>query len=192
MCDYKPEVVAEINRLIELDAIQGPITTWTAVRTVLVREKIARAQTVGSQDLMCHPSNSGSLGVNAFTAHRTGSRIMSIGCDKSELEKSVCIELNPAAELREKQLTFNRELVTRAAGLLAPVEGSERYLSLGGGHAAAFFRAVRSGCKTNEPILHGSSGCLNAGDLVAKDSVFSECLTHGWSQVVLPWKVELV
>eukprot|EP00972_Heterocapsa_arctica_P006852 1002454-Heterocapsa_arctica.AAC.1 len=63
--------------------------------------------------------------------------------------------------------------------------GSERLLSLGGGHAVAFARAVMAGCATPQLDLKDSDGNLNEKTLSARDAIFGGCLQSGWKHTVL-------
>ena len=63
-----------------------------------------------------------------------------VGARLDKLEDSVAFEIGLGAE-REAQLYFNSELVRKAGGLLAPATGTERFLTVGGGHTTAFCRA---------------------------------------------------
>jgi hypothetical protein len=92
--------------------------------------------------LLCHPRNRDKFGLNAFEAHRLGKRIANIGFRVSELVNCTCIEVDPTDAQYETQLDFNRKLVAAAGGLLAEIRGTEKYLTLGGGHLTAFLEAV--------------------------------------------------
>lgn len=186
-----PKVVQLVQNLIDKDQLLGPVTLWKQIRSLLEHHKlIFELQSVSPNVVLCHPSNRGQLGLNAHTAHRCGSRILSVGCDRDELEKAVSIEMQPDPLQREAQIRFNQALVDRSHRLLAPVNGSERYLSLGGGHAVAFARAVLAGCPTPQADLKDTDGHLNEKTLTAKDATFGMCLA-GWRHTVISFKCEL-
>jgi hypothetical protein len=188
---YRTEIVVRVQQLLDDVTNMGPVTIWKMIKTILMDASIIYEVEASPTTVLCHPSNRGKLGLNPFTAHRTGSRILSIGCDRDELEKSVCIEINPDPAIKDEQLQFNQALIDRSQGLFSAMNGSERFLSLGGGHAVAFCRAVLAGCRTTEASIMDSDGMLNSGTLTAKDRVFGECL-KGWKQTVLPWQAEVV
>ena len=187
-----PDAALAVQCLIDKDQLLGPVTLWKQIKIILEEQQlIFDLQNVSPTVVLCHPANRGQLGLNPHTAHRTGSRILSVGCDRDELEKAVCIEMQPGPQQRAEQLAFNQALVDRSQGLLAPINGSERLLSLGGGHAVAFARAVVAGCTTAQADLKDTNGHLNSKTLGAKDAIFGDCL-NGWKHTVLSFKCELV
>lgn len=185
---YPADVVASVKRVLE-DTAAGPVAAWKLIEKTLKSHNILYTTVISPEHVLCHPSNRGQLGLNPRTAHRTGSRILAIGCDRSELEKAVCIEICPEKTGRDFQVAFNMDLVQRSGGLLAPVSGAERYMSLGGGHAIAFFRACLHGCDTSEASIADTEGKLNLSTFSHKDATFAEC-TRGWQVTVLPWLVQ--
>ena len=156
---YDPAIVKQISDLLTREDM-GPLSIWNDVKKILLDEGIAyEVPVVCPSRVLCHTENRGGLGLNPKTCHRTGARILRIGCDRDELEKTVSMELHPSRS--EEQFRFNRELVERSAGLLAPVSGNEKHLTLGGGHATAFFKAVLAGCVTSEATLKDIHGKLS-------------------------------
>ena len=70
-------------------------------------------------------------------------------------------------------------MVAASDGLLAPNTGSEKYLSVAGGHFAAFCKAGIAGCKSSEPSIANAAGCVDIEKL-KKDPVFKKLLEDGW------------
>ena len=56
---------------------------------------------------------------------------------------------------------MNKAKVAASDGLLAPITGSEKYLSATGGHFEAFCKASIAGCKTSEPAVANDVGCVD-------------------------------
>ncbi|CAE7458044.1 unnamed protein product [Symbiodinium sp. CCMP2592] len=110
------------------------------------------------------------------------------GFDKSYLHSS-CFQLSENPDLRARQVAFNQKQVEQAAGLLAPVNGTERYLSVSSGHTTQFLKALWAGCRTSEGSL-ATNGFLSKEVLCGKDPVLREVMLHGWSWVIVSWAVE--
>ena len=70
-----------------------------------------------------------------------------------ELKNAVAFELSADPEKRAEQIAFNHKLILGAAGLLAEITGSERYLSIGTGHTMAICRASNTRRRTTEKML---------------------------------------
>ena len=118
-----------------------PATAWQDIKDTLIEERIARVATVKPGLVLVHMQNRGGLGVNPFNVHRNGAKIKSNGVVTEELEKAVVIEISPSPTVAAKQHAFNVDLILRSKGLLAPMNGSEIYLSLGSGHTIKFLSA---------------------------------------------------
>ena len=86
--------------------------------------------------------------INPFNMHRNGMKMVDMGVDLTELEKAVVIEMMPMNPARMAQARVNEALIEASKGLMAPSTGKEKYCSLGTGHAIAFIRAGKAGCKT--------------------------------------------
>ena len=75
---------------------------------------------------------------------------MQIGCDERQLQNAVLFEISRDATTKAKQIAVNQNLIELSGGLLAPLTGMERGLSVGCGHFTAFVRAAQAGCHTHE------------------------------------------
>jgi hypothetical protein len=118
---FTDDIRRRVQDLVDQDVSCGPITIWKSIKAILVEASIAyEIDNVPPTVVLCHPHNRGKLGINPFTAHRTGARIISVGCDKDELDKAVSIEISPHADSKKAQLDFNKALVDRSQGLMAP------------------------------------------------------------------------
>ena len=93
---------------------------------------------INAKHFLTHKANRGGLLLSPHNVHRNGARIHLIGADLQQLTNSLCMELAMSGKLREEHLAKNELLIERAAGLLAPINGSERFITLGCGHTAAF------------------------------------------------------
>ena len=187
MPDMDAEQIENVNRLIEAS---GPILSrYEKVMKILKDANMTQTPTILPSQILCHPCNRAKLGLNPFEVHRVGKKVVDVGFSRDELRGAVCIEVHPDKTVSDEQYAFNAELISHSDGLLAPVSGRETYLSLGGGHMAAFLRAVDTGAKTSEPSLADECGCLNKQKIM-RDEVLQEVLSSGYEWTVLSWKTQ--
>ena len=76
-----PQMVLDQVKGIIGDETKGSITRWTAVKELLLAEKIAYEIELHPSMLLVHPENRAKLGVNPYNAHRVGAFIKSAGSD---------------------------------------------------------------------------------------------------------------
>ena len=103
---------------------------------------------------------------------------------------SVCFELSVDGEQRSTNLKQSRELIARSKGLLAEINGRERYLSVGCGHTAAFVKLAKVGGRTSEPSLQDNVGKIDVGKH-RRNPEFSAMLDEGWEWVVIDASVDV-
>lgn len=190
---YSQVLVEKIQSIIDKDPkVVGPITKWGLVLDILKVHKIAYVvEDIDPDMMLVHPDNRSKLGVNPFNAHRVGAYIHRVGADMELLTKATCSELSPIEATRKRQIDFNHQLVSSSAGMLAPVSGAERYVSLGCGHTAQFIKAVRANCTTPQPSIADDSGRLNIQRITKDDPNLKRMIERGWSWTVLPWQCEV-
>jgi hypothetical protein len=135
--------------------------------------------------ILVHPKNRAGLGLSWHNVHRNGSIIRAVGASLKQLGNAYCIEMSTDAERARQQTNFNHDLSQRSAGLLAKVTGSERYLSLGCGHTAAFCRAAEAHCKTPQVCIADAEGRIDL-QKIYKDPIFKTMCTEGWTWNVIP------
>jgi hypothetical protein len=161
---YSQMLIDRVKDII-CDDTKGTITRWTAVKEILLTEKIAYEVELHTSMLLVHPENRAKLGVNPYNAHRVGAFIKSVGADLKQLSNAVAFELNPLDPARSNQIGFNRSLVDNAGGLLAPLTGGERYLTVSCGHTAQWVKAVNARCTSPQKQLLGSAGFMSPEEL---------------------------
>ena len=115
---------------------------WNKIIDVLSKAKLVTTRVCKLSELLVHPRNRSGLGVNAFNAHANLAVIKAVGADRKELKKATAFELCPLGDTQQAQLAFNHRLVEQSDGLLSPVCGSERLLTVACSHTVAGFRAV--------------------------------------------------
>ena len=74
--------------------------------------------------------------------------------------------------------------------MLAPVNGSERFMSVSCGHTAQFCKAAIASCKTPQSTLADVTGHLNVQIVMAGDKALQTMLEKGWAWTIIPWQVE--
>ena len=80
---------------------------------------------INAEFTLTHKANRGGLLLSPHNVHRNGSRIYQCGADLKQLTNALCMELAASGRVREEHLTKNALLIGRAAGLLAPINGSD-------------------------------------------------------------------
>ena len=147
---------------------------------MLRESKLAWSQKIHVERLLVHPENRGKTGINPYNAQKTGALILKLGADMGELVKSTCFEISPDSAKMQEQLKFNSQLVEAASGLLAPVCGVERFLTVSSSHTAAFCRSVLHGCKSPNWSIDGK---LHKAHYIV-DPQFKVMLEEGWNRKV--------
>ena len=161
----------------------------------LIAQNVAYYTTALPEAFLVHPSNRGGLMLNHFDVHDKGKTMLKIGVQLSKLVDSVAFELSSDPTKRAKQLDKNKELVSSSKGMLAPVSGAERFLTVGTSHTMAFCKAVNAGCVTNVDDL-SSTGVLSLSSILAskqngsEDHPFKNMCTDGWKWLIIPSFVE--
>ena len=175
------------------DGKLAPITAWKDCIDRLIEGKVAKKLVAEPGDFIIHPQNLSGFGATAYDVHRVGKMFNQIGVDPSELEKAAAFERMPMDPMSAAQVAFNEKLISASKGMLAPLTCSERFCSVGAGHAAEFFKAARAVCSTSEPTLVDPSmgGKMNAETFLSQDPRFHSALRKGWLWAILPWQAEV-
>jgi hypothetical protein len=127
---------------------------------ILERHKLVyKLETVLPKYFLTHKYNRGGLMLSPHNAHRNAQRLfISRAADKKQLINAVCFELPPDGPARESHLAANAQLIDRSDGLLAPMTGEERYITVGCGHTVAFAKNTAVGGKTPAKDLQDATG----------------------------------
>ena len=134
--------------------------------------------------ILPHMRNRGGLLLSPHNLHRNGGRIHKVGADLKQLTNAYGIELAEEGELRAANISANESLVNRSNGLLAPVTGAERFLSLGCGHTAGFCKACYVPCKTTEASIANDEGLIDV-EKIKKDRAFKTMIEVGWKWTIV-------
>ena len=185
------EVCTAIDALVK-DGERGARTRWGEIKAALVDANLAQLTHLHPNMLLCHNDNRGGHGLNAFNSHMLAWKISKVGGDVSELLHACCIEISANAETRKKQLDFNTSLVQRSGGLLSPLLGGEKFLTLSCGHTVGAARAINANCVTTLPALKDlvKDDQLTVKGVCGSDAVYTNMVTSGWQWLVIDQVVE--
>ena len=148
---YSQELVEEGDRILEqADGTGTPILT-VALEFLDFCEKnnLMYKDVLHSKFVLCHPKNRGSLGLNPYNCHLNLASVYRVGANPAELHGAVAIEISAKRGAKECEIRSNEQFVRLAGGLLAPLSGAERVLSVGCGHMAGACRAANAACRTS-------------------------------------------
>ena len=177
-------VVTAVDQILSSDG--GSLTKWNQVLTTLKDANIAYERVARVEEIMVHPCNRGGLGLNAHEVHKTLAVVRAVGADGSYQHKATAFEMVQSGEKQKAQLSFNQQLIDRSAGLLAPLTGRERLLSVANSHFSAGCRAIIAGCCTTMPSLQDPTGKLNLLQVTDGDPEFKRIIEQGWTWTVIP------
>ncbi len=190
---YEKELVDSVKAILEnkVDGM-GALTKWNVILKILWEHHIPYKRIVKLTELMVHPKNRGGLGVNPHDAHEIIAKVKRIGADIEHLRKATAFELSPFPEEQQAQRNFNVKLVERSGGLLAPISGEERLLTVACSHFSQGCRAALAGCKTPEADLKNPDGTINVQSLLVGkgNHDWKKILNEGIEFTILPAAVE--
>ena len=181
-------VIEQVKAISEDTSI--PLLSATKqIQSILLEAGLAYRQKMLASCVLVHPSHRSKLGLNPYNVHRNGRMIMQIGCDERQLQNAVLFEISRDATTKAKQIAVNQKLIELSGGLLAPLTGMERGLSVGCGHFTAFVRAAQAGCHTHELGIANSDKRIYFSKL-RRDTTFAKLLDEGWEWFVISESVE--
>ena len=74
-----------------------------------------------------------------------------MGGDRKALVNALACELAPVGNAkRDEHIEFNKRRINKSNDRLAPVNGTERFVTLGCGHTVAFWKTAQLASKTPE------------------------------------------
>ena len=164
----------------------GKLSRWNAIKDILTANHLCYKRKVQIGECMVHRLNRGGLGLNAYNAHKTLAVIKAVGCDTEHLKKATAFELpTDHAELR-MHLDCNKSLIQSADGMLAPLTGEERLLTVACSHTVAGFRAAKAMCRSPQPALQDENGKINMLSLTADDPTLRDVIDNGFEFTIIP------
>ncbi len=173
------------------DHLIAPITAYNDIWDILLEQNIVKTVTLQVDQMGCHMSNRGTLGLNGHNVHKNGAEVDKVGVDFNELTKAACFQVCPFDPKKSEQIGWNQKLADDAKGLLATLTGKETHLSVGTGHFAAWVRAVKFGCRTPYKSMADERGFLLPDRFKQKDHRMKKLLEKGWDWREFPWQCEV-
>ena len=151
---------------------------------------IGYEERVDPELMLVHGANRAEFMLNHNDCHERGDAIVDAGVKQpvGGMAYEICPIIGDP--LREFHLRRNAEIIERSGGMLAPISGKERFLTIATSNCGQFGKAAKAGCTTNQPNLADKSGNLSVSYLTNKDQGFTEYF-KGWNIFVLPWTAEL-
>ncbi|CAE7323802.1 unnamed protein product [Symbiodinium sp. CCMP2592] len=186
--DVTPELQKAVQAVLD-DTSVPLLSRWQRVADKLVEGGLAWRAKLQASSMLVHNHNRGGLGVSGHGCHLKGEALAKSGFDMKFLHSAVCFEISHEPSRLAEQLEFNRKLVEQASGLLAPLQGAERYLSVSCGHTTQFVKAVLCSCQTPVLSLADQTGRLNR-EALGRDSHLNEMLSEGWTWLVISSRAE--
>ena len=141
-------------------------------------------------NFLTHPENRSRLMLSARNAHKLAELIHLSGADLDELGTALSFEIANEPSKRAQQLRKNQELIKRACGLLADINGAERFITVGCGHTAAICKHAKAGGRTSSKIIQDVNGYLDVPKL-KRDPTFQLMIEKGWKWTVIKADVDL-
>ena len=191
---FTPLIVGQLTEAWAVDATEvGALSKWNSIVAILFQHWLVTKRRVNIDELACHPKNRSESGVNSFDAHRLIAHCKAVGADKDHLAKSTAWEMFPCGPDLDEQLQFNQRLVSQSQGSLAPLNGTEKLLTIASSHMAAGCRAVKAGCKSHEKSLcdsdssGASTGVINTEKVLRGSPSLAELVNSGWEFLIIPW-----
>ena len=187
---FTTALIAEVNTGLQSTA--GDLTKWNKVISILLKHKVAWRRIVKIAELMVHPKNRGGLGLNPHNVHRTLAIVKAVGADKEHVKKATAFEVAPSIDVQNDAPALNKSLIERAGGLLAPLTGDERLLTVACSHFSAGLCAAKHGCKTPAKSLQDQNGNINLLQLCDGDAELLSLVENGFEFSIVPWYAEVI
>ena len=176
----------EFKQLLELRQVTANEQLQKLLECLRSHKFLYSVDSINAKYFLAHKANRGGLLLSPHNVHRNAARIHRCGADLKQLNNALCMELAAHGAVREEHLAKNALLVERAAGLLAPINGSERYVTLGCGHTTAFCKLAAVGGRTSETALKlDGSDKIDVQKICANPN-FRTMLLVGWYWDVVP------
>ena len=182
--------IADVDPLMRADEHDtGVVAKWSAVEDALDKHGyVYIAKDVDIDSILIHPENRSTTMINPPACHRTGGYMRAVGVKRHILEQNaLAIELCPVEPMKSFQLDKNREVASRANGLLKTVVGDERFLTVASTHAIGLFRAAKHRLVTPEKTLQDEHGRIDVAAWSQKQPEVGQILA-GITIKVVRWE----
>ena len=184
---YTPAVLKEGREILEKYSANGEYKAGlAALKRQFKQWGVVWKQRIACDHVGVDETNREGMGVQAADAQTHGFEILSLGFAWEELH-AWCKQLAP--EKKDKQKSFNDELVKLSRGLLPPLKFLD-YTTVGGSHTNCFFRQVKSRVRSLSPAFADASGNLDVERIVHGRPEFQDALENGLELYVLHGQAE--
>eukprot|EP00971_Amphidinium_carterae_P342682 6482083-Amphidinium_carterae.1 len=185
------ELHQQITALLEQGKQGQRVATWDKIKSLLVKEGLARTNVRMPPELVgVHPENRSKIGLQPSMVHQHGHEILQAGFSWSKCQDATAVEV-PPSPLDKAAKDLNTKVVEMSKGLL-PVLPDIKLLSLGSGHTNAFLRALKADCTTDCEALKGQDGRLSSEVLTLKKPELADAMRDGLAWCVLHWALPYV
>jgi hypothetical protein len=169
-----------------------PNEHFSELVAILKKHKLCyKTETLHPRLFLTHIKNRGGLLLSPHNAHKNAANIKVAGADLEALTNSWAIELPVDGPLRQELLTKNEALIARAEGLLAQVNGEERYSSIGCGHTVGWCKHAHAGGITPEKSLQMHTSSQIDLQALYQDKSFKIMISEGWPWMVVYAEVDI-
>ena len=138
---------------------------------------------VTADQFLIHNKNRSNLMLNPSKSHHVGEQIHFAGADPKQLDAAFAFELAKEHARRAYQLKKNKDLIARSNDLVSPINGKERFITIGTSHFTQFVKQAMRGGKTIKNKLQDKLGNIDVSAL-KRNKPFADLLDHGWV-----WKI---
>jgi hypothetical protein len=181
---YSSEIIAEGRAILALP--YPPLPVFNKFMKFLSNNNISyKASDLNVKHMLVHPMNRDGAMVTPHDAHENLLRIKHIGADLKKLVDAVCVELARDKETRELQISANRCMCETSGGKLAPINNTERYLSIGCSHSSVAVKAALAQCVTDVAEL-AVNGRMSQIQICGNDEELAHMFDIGWDWDVIP------
>lgn len=165
---------------------KAPMEHYQLLMEILEEHKLKYVlQEVHPKFFLVHLANRDYLMMTPSNAHKRGADIKACGADLQMLTNAVCMELSESGPRRADHIAKNEALVKRAEGILAPLNGQERFITIGCGHTSQFCKQADLGGDTCEPSLQIPGTTQIDKQALFSNANFRTMITKGWSWTVV-------
>jgi hypothetical protein len=179
---YAATTVEEGHRILNQDAMAKPLRTiWNEFELFLARHNAIYDLNNAHTDLfLCSSVNRQRQMLFPMKTQLNLEKIVASGADRKELTNAYALELPTDPTMLEIEMEANRNMIKRSQGVLCPILGTERYLTVGAGHSTASIRSSNHKMKAVVQSLAGSDGTLNLTMARQKDPELEAMHAVGW------------
>jgi len=159
--------------------LRGLADRW---KKLLLGHNYAYRAMIGPRFAGVHPSNRGGIGLICADVHTLLKRVARWGWVTSEVANACAFECDGDADIQ----TFNKTLVDKSGGLLAPITDPLKIATVETSHTTAGLRCVRAGVRAvDNPDLADDQGRLSLARLRERCSEHARKVEEGINYLVI-------